>query len=108
MEYSETEPYTGIDTDTYQLLNHGMNPASSALQCENYHGNTNRIDLQNELGYGLKGPESSVCIQCHEPKEQKPFTTIHDKHVKDKKYDCSICHNFSRPERGLRQGQLLR
>jgi uncharacterized protein YfaS (alpha-2-macroglobulin family) len=25
----------------------------------------------------------------------------HDKHVKDKKYDCSWCHGFSRPERGL-------
>ncbi len=102
MEYSETEPYTWIDTDTYQLLNHGVNPASSALQCSSCHGNTNRIDLQNELGYGLKGPESSVCFQCHGSEDRKPFKTIHDKHVKDKGYDCSNCHNFSRPELGLR------
>ena len=25
-----------------------------------------------------------------------------EKHVKDKKYDCSRCHSFTRPERGLR------
>lgn len=104
MGYSQNEPYKWIDTDTYQLLNHGVNPASTALQCSSCHGNTNRMDLQKELGYGLKGAKNVVCIQCHEMEEQKPFKTIHDKHVKDKRYDCSNCHTFSRPERGLRQG----
>ena len=42
------------------------------------------------------------CTQCHGLKEQKPFTTLHDKHVTSKRYDCSWCHEFSRPERGLR------
>ena len=32
----------------------------------------------------------------------KPFEELHNKHVKDKGYDCSWCHGFSRPERGLR------
>ena len=102
MRYPRTEPYIWVDTDTYQMLNHGITPASSALQCSSCHGNTNRIDLQNELGYGLKGTKSEVCTQCHGKEEQKPFETIHDKHVKDKGYDCSSCHNFSRPERDLR------
>jgi hypothetical protein len=26
---------------------------------------------------------------------------MHNKHVADKQYDCSACHTFSRPERGL-------
>ncbi len=30
------------------------------------------------------------------------YNKLHDKHVKDKKYDCSWCHGFSRPERGLK------
>ncbi|MEA2116738.1 MAG: MopE-related protein [Thermodesulfobacteriota bacterium] len=102
MGYPAGESYEWIDTDTYQMLNHGVNPASNALQCSSCHGNTNQMDLQNELGYGLKAAENMVCNQCHGPKEQKPFVTIHDKHVKDKKYDCSWCHSFSRPERGLR------
>ncbi len=102
MGYPANEAYEWIDTDTYQMLNHGVNPASAALQCSSCHGNTNQMDLQNELGYGLKAAENTVCNQCHRPKEQKPFVTIHDKHVKDKKYDCSWCHSFSRPERGLK------
>lgn len=103
MGYSADEPYRWIETDTYQLLNHGVVPASSALECASCHQNTNRIDLQNELGYELKGAESEVCTQCHGQKEKKSFTSVHDRHVKDKGYDCSSCHNFSRPERGLRQ-----
>jgi len=29
------------------------------------------------------------------------FSKIHEKHVDDKRKDCSTCHTFSRPERGL-------
>lgn len=39
---------------------------------------------------------------CHGNKGDKSFVPLHDKHVKDKGYDCSWCHDFSRPERGLR------
>jgi cytochrome c553 len=102
MGYSPDEPYTWVETDTYQLLNHGISPSSSVLQCSSCHESTSRIDLQGELGYQLKGAKEVVCVQCHNNKEAKPFTTIHDKHVKDKGYDCSWCHGFSRPERSLR------
>ena len=102
MGYPATEPYEWVDTDTFQLLNHGVSPASEALRCSSCHGNTERMDLQGELGYGLKDDARTVCSQCHGPKEQKPFTTIHDIHVRDRRFDCSRCHTFSRPERNLR------
>ncbi|MHB8808445.1 MAG: MopE-related protein [Desulfobulbaceae bacterium] len=102
MGYPATEPYEWVTTDTLQLLNHGVNPATDALQCTNCHENTARMDLPGKLGYGLKDTQQTVCTQCHGIKERKPFSTLHDKHVTDKQYDCSWCHAFSRPERGLR------
>ena len=100
MGYPANEPYDWVLTDTYGLLNHGINPASDALTCADCHGGIDRMDLQGDLGYQLKADKSSVCSQCHGQKENKSFAVIHEKHVKDKKYDCSSCHSFSRPERG--------
>ncbi len=74
----------------------GLTP-SPATDC---HSGTAQMDLQ-ALGYTLKGPASEVCTQCHTPKEEKPFYTLHDKHVSGEGYDCIWCHTFSRPERGL-------
>jgi len=59
------------------------------------------MDLQADLGYALKGSESEVCTQCHESEDSMSFTEVHDKHVRSKGKDCSVCHTFSRPERGL-------
>ncbi|MBI5551742.1 MAG: hypothetical protein HY911_09570 [Desulfobacterales bacterium] len=101
MGYSAAEPYEWVTTDTYQLLNHGVAPASGALSCKECHGSTTRMDLKGELGYQLKQAANTLCVQCHGRKESKPFEVIHAKHVKDKKYDCSRCHTFSRPERRL-------
>jgi hypothetical protein len=103
MGMSEITLWEWIQTDTFQLLNHQVSPSEQALQCANCHGTTSRMDLKGQLGYALKAAQSTVCTQCHGTKESKPFQTIHDKHVKDKGYDCSWCHTFSRPERGLRQ-----
>jgi Cytochrome c bacterial/Cytochrome c554 and c-prime len=102
MGYPAHEPYEWIVTDTYQLLNHGIEPSSRALQCGDCHGNTNRMDLQGELGYELAEAKSTLCIECHDRKEDKSFEKIHEKHVKGKKLDCINCHKFSRPERGLK------
>lgn len=102
MGYSATDQFEWIETDTYQLITHEVSPASSALDCDSCHGGTGRIDLQGKLGYELKGPESEVCTQCHGNEGSRDFYWIHEKHVKDKNYDCSRCHNFSRPERNLR------
>jgi len=102
MGLDANEPYSWVETDTFQMLNHQVSVSDAALGCNDCHGSTARMDLQGELGYALKGPQSQVCTQCHGQKENKSFTEIHNKHVKDKRYDCSWCHSFSRPERGLR------
>ena len=104
MGYPTNETYDWVLTDTYGLLNHGINPASDALSCTDCHGRIDRMDLQGDLGYQLKADKSTVCSQCHGRKENKSFAVIHDKHVRDKKYDCSNCHSFSRPEKGLTMG----
>jgi hypothetical protein len=97
---------TTVAVHTYQTINHGVETEDNALGCNDCHGSTARMDLKGELGYGLKGPESQVCTQCHgvERKDSYDggyFAYIHDKHVRDKRKDCSTCHSFSRPERGL-------
>lgn len=103
MGFSAMDLWGWVKTDTFQLLNHEVPPASSnALKCTNCHGSTARMDLRGQLGYGLKGPRSTVCFQCHgDEDENLDFYEVHEKHVTDKRYDCSFCHSFSRPERGL-------
>jgi mono/diheme cytochrome c family protein len=59
------------------------------------------MDLPGELGYGLKSAKSTVCAQCHGSKENKGFFELHEEHVTEKNIECSTCHTFSRPERGL-------
>jgi hypothetical protein len=98
----EMPPSTSVvAVHTYQTINHGVEPRGSALGCNACHGSTARMDLQGELGYALKGPTSQVCTQCHGNKGSMSFTKVHEKHVQDKGRDCSVCHTFSRPERGL-------
>jgi len=59
------------------------------------------MDLQADLGYALKGSESTVCRQCHGSEDSMSFNGVHDRHVEREGKDCSVCHTFSRPERGL-------
>ena len=91
-------------TDTYQLLNYGINPGSGALQCADCHGTIAQMDLQGELGHQLKASEATVCAQCHSRKENKGFFNLHERHLSSKHLDCGNCHTFSRPERGLATG----
>jgi len=103
--------YSIVPVHTFQTINHGVEPADNALPCAACHvlgqdGDDRaapRMDLAGELGYGLKGPQATVCAQCHEPESPESFAEMHDKHVADEGYDCSWCHEFSRPERGLEQ-----
>lgn len=102
---SGDDPYEIVAVHTYQSINHGVEPHDNALACGACHsslpGGPLRMDLKGELGYQLKGPASQVCSQCHGQKGNMSFATLHDKHVRDKRKDCSTCHTFSRPERGL-------
>ncbi|HSO23678.1 MAG TPA: hypothetical protein VLT81_12265, partial [Chondromyces sp.] len=102
MGLDPNEPYEWVETDTFQMLNHEVSPSGQALQCDDCHGSNARMDLQGELGYALKAPLGELCVQCHGYKTSKGFFENHDKHVKDKKFDCSWCHDLSRPERGLK------
>ncbi len=94
-----------VNVHTYQTINHGVENEDHALACGQCHasleGGPVRMNLMGDLGYELKGPHNVVCVQCHGAEENKPFKTIHDIHVKDKKFDCSWCHTFTRPERNL-------
>jgi len=107
MGLSSTEAYSWVETDTFQMLNHEVSPHEQALRCNDCHGASARMNLQRDFGYELRGPESTVCYQCHGAKEDKGFEEIHEKHVKDKKFDCSWCHGFSRSERALKPSPLL-
>ncbi|MHB9003630.1 MAG: chitobiase/beta-hexosaminidase C-terminal domain-containing protein, partial [Coriobacteriia bacterium] len=99
MGFGSTDTVEWVKTSTYQALNHSVPPSTNALQCADCHESTTRIDLTGDLGYALKGPQSTVCVQCHGAEDALSFTTVHQKHSR---YDCSFCHTFSRPERGLR------
>ncbi|MEJ5222832.1 MAG: cytochrome c3 family protein [Anaerolineales bacterium] len=91
---------TWVKTSADQLITHGVEPKANALQCTACHGTTARMDLK-ALGYGLKAPKTVVCTQCHADKKQPAFDRMHNNHVGNRGKDCSYCHAFSRPERGL-------
>ena len=102
MGYAESEAYSWVTTDTFQLLNHQVSPAAQALACTACHGAAARVDLKGELGYGLKAPAATVCVQCHDPETNPGFYPVHRIHVAEERYGCQRCHTFSRPERNLK------
>jgi len=103
MGLSSTTPYTTVNTDELQLLNHQVPTATgNVLACAACHPNSTatQMKLITNLGYGLKAAQSVVCSQCHNAKTPKAYESMHN-HVNVKGFDCSWCHTFSRPERGL-------
>jgi hypothetical protein len=97
------EQWSMVTTDTFQLVTHEVQPKDHALTCNSCHGpRAPQMNLRS-MGYTLKGPESVMCTLCHEREDDElDWRKVHEKHVKDKRYDCSRCHAFTRPERGLR------
>ena len=116
---------TTVPVFTYQTINHGVEPDSNALGgdttgCGSCHGGLSggptRLDMKG-LGYGLRtlpsvvigtrtatlnGNLNTICTQCHENEtEDRDFAGVHSRHVQSEGKECSACHNFSRPERGL-------
>lgn len=85
-----------VETETYQMLNHQVGDEDTALECEDCHESTARMDLKGRLGYQLKGPEAAVCTQCHGLEDEDDFYEVHEEHVEERGYDCSRCHDFSR------------
>lgn len=103
MGYPPGEPFCWVRTDAYQLLSHQVAPAYMVLRCGDCHGASARLSLAGELGYGIKGDEAAVCTTCHQAKKRKGFKAMHERHVSARRLDCSHCHAFTRPERGLRR-----
>jgi hypothetical protein len=99
---SSIEPYAFVNTETNQLITHGVPPAAQTLACNECHGNTNQMNLKS-IGYQLKNTPQMVCTQCHEMEEQMTFEQVHRQHVQNEGRGCSWCHNFSRPERDLNE-----
>ena len=102
MGSSNTTPYRTAESDTYQLITHEVMPKGNALKCNQCHTTAATQMNLKAVGYTLKGTSATTCVQCHEQKKMMSYNEVHKKHVTDKKYDCSACHNFPRPERGLR------
>ena len=117
---ADTLAWETVNTMEFQTINHGVEPKANALKCGACHsalassgGGPVRVDLK-KLGYGLRtgtsiitagrvldGTTNTVCRQCH-GSESSGFTSVHSRHVGEKRYDCSACHNFARPEQGLK------
>lgn len=105
------ESYSWITTDTYQMINHGANPAAGYTACSQCHGNLrNNLDtttdsMLDKLGYKLKGPQSQICNQCHSnSKTPRGHESMHG-HINKTAggstgIGCYFCHNVARPERG--------
>jgi hypothetical protein len=95
-EFARTERFMG--------LFHEVAPSGEAVSCTQCHNNGGRMDF-NALGYTPKQTRNGrpLCASCHEDKSDEwnsseRFTKIHRKHVDDKRYDCSACHNFSKAQ----------
>ena len=102
MGFSGSEPYAFVNTETNQLITHGVPPVAQTLTCNECHGTTTQLNLP-DIGYRLKNTTQVVCTQCHGTKGQMGFQQVHQKHVQEKGRGCSWCHSFSRPERGLNE-----
>ena len=87
--------YAFAETERFLGLYHEVAPASQALTCTSCHGGT-RLDFK-ALGYAplVTRNGAPLCASCHSAKNGS-FAFIHDKHVTDKKLDCSNCHTFSK------------
>ncbi len=96
-----TGSWTEVDVHTFQTINHGVESHDNALDCGTCHdsesGGPLVMDLQGDLGYQLKGPQSQVCTQCHGSEDPESFRSLHNKHVGSEDIDCLWCHTFSRP-----------
>ncbi|MBJ6799159.1 chitobiase/beta-hexosaminidase C-terminal domain-containing protein [Geomonas propionica] len=97
--------YSTVTTDEYQLLNHQIPVASgNVLACAACHPNATatQVKLITNMGYALKNSQSVVCGQCHVVKTYSgDYVSFHGRHVDTRRNDCSWCHSFSRPEKGL-------
>ena len=94
------DPDGWATSDTYQLINHGVNPASNVADCSQCHGtfDVNSESMLDKMGYKLKGVKEEVCGQCHDGTKKLPRTheRMHGHVEKGSGIDCLYCHSFTR------------
>lgn len=93
-----------VTTDTYQLITHGVEPASN-VECANCHGDldADTASMLDDYGYALKDTPALICSQCHREKNiPRGQVKMHSHVSKGSGIDCLWCHGFTREtERGL-------
>lgn len=104
MGFDWSDDYHWVTTDTYQLLNHQVSPADDALNCTACHMDTERMDLQGDLGFApINANRDSCASGCHSAEKAfewaygnyEEFKAHHEKH-REKGAECRDCHGFSR------------
>ena len=103
----ESGAYTWQTNKAFQLITHGVAPATTAENCTKCHGDLRAyLDLttvskMDKLGYKLKDTSTKICGQCHSPKTPRGHESMHGHLAKGSGIDCYFCHTFTRPERNL-------
>lgn len=101
MGYPENEPVEWVTTDTYQLINHGVEPKSVAptcTECHDYSGETPdgaKMIPFSELGYHTWPAAVKNCTLCHSQKNGSwEFVHGFSKHQAGGEYNiqCYYCH----------------
>ena len=89
--------YAFAETERFMGLYHEVAPKEQAVSCSTCHDN-NRLPFA-DLGYTPLTTNRTngrpLCSSCHEAKTAS-FYNLHQKHVTDKRLDCSSCHSFSK------------
>lgn len=98
------EGYEFARTERFMGLFHEVAPSGEALSCTDCHSGRGRMDFK-ALGYSPKQTYNgkALCAGCHRDESgewdaNELFKKVHEKHVEDKKYDCSKCHGFSKAQ----------
>lgn len=103
----ETGAYTWSNNKAFQLITHGVAPATTAGNCTKCHGDTRAnlnlttVSKMDKLGYQLKDTAAKICSQCHAQKTPRTHEAMHGHINKGSGIDCLFCHTFTRPERNL-------
>ncbi|GAB4559386.1 MAG: hypothetical protein Tsb0017_15560 [Geothermobacteraceae bacterium] len=94
MGYAANTAYEWVTTDTFQLLNHGVEPKSAALNCSDCHDGSGNSQLRmpfDQLGYHTWPAKVKSCTLCHGSKSMG-WQQMHEKHAEGMKLDCNGCH----------------
>lgn len=100
MGYQGNEAVEWITTDTYQLLNHGVEPAEKALSCDACHSGSTGLSISTRMPFAELGyhdfRSQDLCTLCHDSKSATRVD-MHNRHVRSEGYACNACHGIGAP-----------